>query len=188
MGIQRSYPHHDDMQGIMTTVAGGSALGTLAIRDTGCTMLSFQNDNDDIAVQVYQFSHRKKLGTNADSLHLHYYLPSAPSANQTVIFNWWYTWYNNGGVIPAIANWITGSPKILTFTGTELQYSTGLVSIITNLVAPTNEAYSSILRVKVLRNSTGGGSDTYDDDLGIDYFDVHYITDRNGSLNEAADA
>jgi len=188
MGIQRSYPAHDDMQGIMTTVAGGSALGTLAIRDTGCTMLSFQNANDDVAVQVYQFSHRKKLDTNCDSLHLHYYLPSAPNANDTVIFKWWYTWYNNGDVIPAIANWTTGADKVLTFAGTEAQYSTGLVSIITNLVHPNNEGYSSILRVKVLRDSTGVGSDTYADDLGIDYFDVHYIVDRNGSLNEASDS
>jgi len=187
MGIQRVYPAHDDMQGIMTTVSGGSALGTLAIRDTGCTMLSFQNANDDIAVQVYQFSHRKKLLTNLDSVHLHYYLPSAPSAGQTCIFNWWWIWYNNGDVIPAIANWNTGTAKTLTFAGTEAQYSTGLVNIITNLSYPANEGYSSILRVKVLRDSTGVGSDTYNDDLGIDYFDVHYITDRNGSLNEAND-
>jgi hypothetical protein len=187
MGLQRAYPAHDDMQGIMTTVSGGSALGTINIRDTGCTMLAFQNANDDVAVQIYQFSHRKKLQTNADSVHLHYYLPSAPSAGQTVIFNWWYTWYNNGDVIPAIADWITGAAKVLTFTGAEAQYSTGLVSIITNLVPPANEDYSSMLRVKVVRDSTGVGSDTYNDDLGIDYFDVHFIVDRNGSLTEASD-
>jgi len=43
------------------------------------------------------------------------------------------------------------------------------------------------LRVKVVRDSTGVGADTYNDDLGIDYIDVHYITNRNGSLNEASD-
>jgi hypothetical protein len=178
---------HDDQQGIMTTVGGGSALGTLAIRDTGCTMPCFQNGNDDVAVQVYQFSHRKKLNTNLDSVHLHYYLPSAPVAGDTVRLNYWWIWYNNGDVIPAIANWNTGATFVHTFTGTESAFSTGIISLITNLAHPANEGYSSMLRVKVIRDSTGGGSDTYNDDLGIDYFDVHFVTDRKGSVNEASD-
>lgn len=182
-GFQR----HDDMQGIMSTVTGGSALGTLAIRDTGCTMLAFQNANDDIAVQVYQFSHRKKLNTNLDSVHLHYYLPSAPTAGQTLRFNYWWIWYNNGDVIPAIANWNTGDTVIHTFDGTEAAFSTGIVGIIRDLQHPENEQYSSLLRVKVIRDSTGVGSDTYNDDLGIDYFDVHYLVDKQGSIFEYTD-
>lgn len=180
------WQRHDDQQGIMTTVSGGSALGTINIRDTGCTMLAFQNANDDIAVQVYQFSHRKRLNTNADGVHLHYYLPSKPNAGQTIIFNYAWTWYNSGDVVPAIADWNTDQ-KIHTFTGNEAQYSTGVINIITNLQYPANEGYSSILRVKVTRDSTGVGSDTYNDDLGIDYFDVHYITDRQGSILEYTD-
>ena len=182
-GFQR----HDDMLGIMSTVASGSALGTLAIRDTGCTMLCFENANDDIAVQIYQFSHKKKLNTNLDSVHLHYYLPSQPGAGQTLRFNYWWTWYNNGEVIPAIGNWNTGATVVHTFTGTELAFSTGIITIISDLDYPANEAYSSILRVKVVRDSTGVGSDTYNDDLGIDYFDVHYIVDKQGSIFEYSD-
>jgi hypothetical protein len=180
------WQRHDDMQGIMSTVTGGSALGTLAIRDTGCTMLAFQNNGDDVAVQIYQFTHRKKLNTNLDSVHLHYYLPSAPGAGQTIILNYAWTWYNNGGVVPAIANWNTGQ-KIHTFTGSEAAYSTGIINVITDLKHPINEQYSSMLRVKVTRDSTGVGSDTYNADLGIDYFDVHFITDRQGSIYEYTD-
>jgi len=180
------WQRHDDMQGIMTTVSGGSALGTLAIRDTACTMLAFQNANDDIAVQVYQFTHRKKLNTNLDSVHLHYFLPNKPNANDTVILQYAWVWYNNGAVIPAIANWNTGT-KTHTFTGSEAQYSTGIINVITNLAHPENEQYSSLLRVKVTRDSTGVGSDTYNADLGIDYFDVHFIADRQGSIYEYTD-
>ena len=39
---------YDDMQGIASSVAGGSALGSLAIRDTGITIPSFQDGNDDV--------------------------------------------------------------------------------------------------------------------------------------------
>jgi hypothetical protein len=181
-GFQR----HDDMQGIMSTVTGGSSLNTLAIRDTGCTMLSFANNQNDIAVQVYQFSHKKKLGSPLDSLHLHYFLPVKPEAGQTVKFLYNYTWYNAHDVIPAIADWETDTVTY-TFTGEESQFSTGVISIIENIPAPENESYSSFLRVKVTRIKTGEGADTYTGELGIDYFDVHYLVTQQGSIFEFSD-
>ena len=181
------WQRHDDMQGIMSTVSGGSALDTIAIRDTGSTMLAFGANNNDVAVQIYQFTHRKKLNTPLDGLHLHYFLPTKPNAGDTVIFDYSWIWYNNGDIIPAIADWNTDQ-KILTFTGNEAQFSTGIVGIIGSMPAPENEQYSSMLRAKVTRLSSGAGSDTYAGSLGIDYFDVHFIAGQQGSIYEYTDS
>ena len=177
---------HDDIQCSVATVTGGSALGALALRDSGATVASFQNANDDIAILIFQMPHRKKLGSAIDSIHIHAYLPSAPSAGGTVLIDYAYTWYNNGDVIPALAGWTTGT-KTHTFSGTEAQYSTPLITVASNIAAPASEAYSSILICKLTRNSTGVGSDTYDDDLGVAYFDAHYVVDRAGSATELTD-
>jgi hypothetical protein len=168
------------------TATGASALGTITIRDTGFPILAFQNANDDVLYMVFQFPHRKKLQSALDSVHIHYYLPVAPGAGNTLIFDYEWTWFNDGDTIPATATW-TKSTKTHTFAGTEAQYSTGLLSIITNLAAPLSEKYSSILLVKMIRNSTGGGSDTYDSDLGMFYCDAHFIVDRYGSFYESSD-
>lgn len=182
----RHWETHDDMQGIVGTAIGASALGTITIRDTGFPILCFQNLNDDVVYFQYQMPHAKKLGTPVDSVHLHCYLPAAPGAGNTLIFNWEWTWYNNGALIPATASW-NKDTYTYTFVGTEAQYSTLYIPIITNLAAPANETYSSILLVKITRDSTGPGSDTYNADLGIVYTDAHIIKDRWGSLTEGSD-
>jgi hypothetical protein len=186
MAGQRLFEMHDDIQCDVASAAGGSSLGTLAIRDTGFSVGSFQNANDDTAFLSFQMPHKKKLGTAIDSVHIHYYLPTAPTASDTVLIDYAYTWYKNGDTIPAISGWTTGT-KTHTFAGTEAQYSTGIISVITNISAPSGETYSTILLVKLTRNSTGIGSDTYAADLGIIYFDAHYVTDRMGSINEISD-
>lgn len=191
--IARLQPNHDDIQCLVATVTSSSALGTLAIRDTGFSIPSFQNANDDIALCTFQMPHRKKLGSALDSIHIHYYLPSAPAAGQTLLFDYAYCWFKNFDTLGALAaaTWVKGTQTV-TFAGTEAQYSTGLVNVLPNathatIPAPANEDYSSILLIKITRNSTGGGSDTYPDDLGILYIDAHYITDRTGSASELND-
>jgi hypothetical protein len=177
---------HDDMQGIVGTASGASSLGTVTIRDTGFPILAFQNANDDVLYMIFQFSHRKKLDTPVDSVHIHYYLPNAPSAGNTVVFNYEWAWVDDGDVVPDTSTW-TKSSKTHEFVGTEAQYSTGMIKIITNLSAPASEKYSSILLVKIVRNSTGDGADTYDSDLGMLYCDAHFIVNGNGSINETTD-
>lgn len=188
--IARLKSNHDDLQGIIGTPQNSGALGSLDIRDTGFQILAFENTNDDVLYMTFQMSHRKKLGTAIDSVHIHYYLPSAPSAGQTCLFNTEWTWFNDGlssEVVPATADWTKATGTALTFTGTEAAYSTGIFSVLTNLAAPTNEIYSSILLVKITRDSSGDGSDTYNDDLGLLFCDAHYVTDRTGSANESTD-
>lgn len=177
---------HDDIQGIVRTATGASSLGTITVRDTGFPMLAFQNANDDVLYMIFQFPHRKKTGTAVDSVHIHYYLPNAPSAGNTVIFDYEWVWINDGDAIPATASW-TKSTKTHEFAGTEAQYSTGMVKIITNLTAPGSEKYSSILLVKITINSTGDGADTFDSDLGMLYCDAHFVANGNGSINETTD-
>lgn len=180
------HAYHDDLQGIVGHATGVSALGTITIRDTGFPILAFQNANDDIIYYTFQMPHKKRLGEALDSVHLHYYLPTAPTAGDTIMMDYEWTWFNNGDTIPATADW-TKSSTTITFTGTEAQYSTGIESIISNLTAPVDEEYSSILLVKLTRNSTGSPSDTYAADLGVLYVDAHFPTDRYGSYNEYAD-
>jgi hypothetical protein len=186
MNGQRLTQAHDDQQGFLTNAVGAASMTTITIRDTGFPLLAFANATDDSFYISFQFSHRKKLNTNLDGVHLHAYLPSVPAANQTVLIDYEYTWSNYNGTIPATATW-TKATYTHVFTGTEAQYSNILMPVITNIAFPVGESYSSILFCKFTRNSTGGGSDTYADDLGMVQCDAHFMTDRLGSANEATD-
>jgi len=176
---------YDDMQGIASSVAGGSALGSLAIRDTGITIPSFQDGADDVLNLIIQFSHSKKLLTDCGSFHLHCYLPNAPVAGQNVIFDHAYTWQNYNGIIPPIASWTTGRTTF-TFTN-EVQYQLLIIPIIPTIAYPANESVSSMLLIKCTRDATGGGSDTYASDLGLLYSDVHYPIDKWGTNQSSGD-
>jgi hypothetical protein len=176
---------YDDMQGITSSVSGGSALGTLTIRDTGVTIPSFQNIHDDVLHFTVQFSHRKKLLADCGSFHLHCYLPNAPVNGNTLIFDYAYTWLNYDSVIPQLASWTTGTTTY-TFTN-EVQYQLLIVPIIETIAHPVNESPSSILIVKCTRDSTGVGSDTYNSDLGLIYADVHYPMDKWGTNTSIGD-
>ena len=176
---------YDDMQGITSSVTGGSALGTLALRDTGITIPSFQDGANDVLNVIIQFSHRKKLLANCGSFHLHCYLPNAPANGQTVIFLYAYAWQNHDSVIPAIGSWTTGQ-KTYTFTN-EVQHQLLIIPIIDTIAYPANEDASSILMIKCIRNATGVGSDTYPGDLGLIYSDVHYPIDKWGTNSSVGD-
>jgi hypothetical protein len=62
--------------------------------------------------------------------------------------------------------------------------------MITNLVHSGTEAYSDILLVKLTAAAPAGGTNwwTTGNEIAIAYMDAHYVTDRNGSLIETADA
>jgi len=176
---------YDDMQGNLSSVSGGSALGSLAVRDTGLTIPSFQNNNNDVLFLVNQFSHSKRLNSNAGSFHIHCYLPTAPTAGNTVILDWAYTWQNVFDIIPAFAEWVSGT-KTHTFS-TEPQFGQFILSVIPELICPVNETASSMLLIKVTRRASGTGRDTYLSDLGIVYADTHYQKNRLGTLQEFQD-
>jgi len=178
---------YDDLYGEFTNATNVTALGTITIRDTGFPILAFQNANDDFCYIKYQMSHEKVLGQNIKSCHAHVYLPSAPAAGDTIYFDYAYCYVNNNDVIPAVANWTVGR-STHTFTGTEAQYSTRIIPIVAEIAPPANETYSSSFLIKITRDSTGVGSDTYNDDLGIlNPPDIHIPQDKLGSFYEASD-
>lgn len=178
---------YDDMLGEVSSAPTGAAQWeTAQIGTTGFFINWLQAGQNDFFQQKLQMTHRKSLGSALKSIHLHYILTSNPALNQTIKLNYAYTWVKVGSAIPVIGSW-TANTHTITFTGSEVANTHYLEVIVPNVTAPTNETYSSILLIKITRESQGGGSDTYAGNLGLLYMDAHILCDRNGSYNEAGD-
>ena len=186
MGIQRSYTAHDDIQGILGTALVGVTTWTPAqYRSTGIVMNNIQSG--DVFSMVFQMPHRKKLGSNLDSVHLHY-IPNS-SANGNIAFTYSWGWYGHGDTVPStLPN--TGTTSNIALLTTD-QYKLKLSSLLTNIAHPGTEGYSDILFVKFVAAAPSSGTNWWSEGgtntIAIVYMDAHYITDRNGSLNEATD-
>jgi len=186
MGAQRSYPAHDDQQGILGTALNGVTTWTPAqFRATGIVMNNIQSG--DVFSMVFQFSHRKKLQSIIDSVHIHY-IPNA-SANGNIRFAYTWGWFSHGDVIPnTLPN--TGNTSDIALLTTD-QYKLKLSSLLTNLIHPGTEGYSDILMVKLTAAAPAEGTNWWSsggtNTIALAYMDAHYVTDRNGSLNEATD-
>lgn len=186
MGIQRYFPAHDDMQGILGTALVGVTTWTPAqYRSTGVVMNNIQSG--DVFSMVFQMSHRKKLSTYLDSIHIHYIVNS--SANGDIAFTYAWGWYNMGDTIPStLPN--TGTVADITLATTD-QYKFKYNNLITNLAPPTSEGYSSILLCKFVAAAPADGTNWWSEGgtntIALAYMDAHYIVDRNGSLNEGTD-
>lgn len=186
MGQQRIYPAHDDIQGVLGTALTGVTQWTPAqYRSTGIVFNNVQSG--DVFSMVFQMPHRKKLGTNLDSVHLHY-IPNA-SANGNIAFTYAWGWYGHGDVIPnTLPN--TGVVPDIALLTTD-QYKLKLNILISNLAHPGVEGYSDILLVRFTAAAPGAGTNWWasggTNTITIAYMDAHYITDRAGSLYEASD-
>lgn len=177
---------YDNLLGDISLAKNGSNLGDVAVRDSGFQIPGFNSNSNNFALFIFQFSHSKKLNTNAGSLHLHYFLPTAPNNGDTAIFNISWLWTTVNSIIPPIADW-NNVTKTHTFTGNEAQFSTGIIELIASLQYPTNEDYSSILRVRIERKAVGIGCDTFLGNIGIEYIDLHYQKNKIGSKLEYSD-
>lgn len=174
----RFTPAHDDMKGIISSALVGATQYTLRQYRTTKIVCPHMANTDVLSFSC-QIYHRKKLGTNADSFHLHY-IPIA-SANGTIVFDWAWGWYNIGDIIPAtLPN--TGSTTITLATTDQYKYK--IDSIITNMTPPTNEGYGSYLLVSITRN---GGTWGASNEIAILDSDAHVLVDRTGSYNEYTD-
>jgi hypothetical protein len=174
------HKYHDDIQGILQTALTGVTQYTFRqYRNTGMVMPHIARN--DVFSMTFQMPHRKQLGAALDSVHIHY-IPLG-SANGNIVFDFAWGWYNHDAVVPdTLPN--TGT-KTATLATTD-QYKQKIVSLITNLAAPTSEEYSSILYVKCTRLTTGDTWGT--SELALAYMDAHYTVDRYGSYNETSDA
>jgi len=175
---------HEDQQGILGSALVGATTYTPAEYRTTNIVLN-EVGSGDVFSMIFQFSHRKKLGTNLDSVHIHY-IPIAANDGD-IAFTYAWGWYNMGDTIPVtLPN--TGTVADITLASAD-QYKLKISSLITNLAPPVNEAYSSILLVALTAVAPSDGTNwwTTGNKIGIVYMDTHYITDRKGSVNEATD-
>lgn len=195
-GVVRHEITYDDQQGAVGTALSGSAIWTVENygTNTGITIPFFRHDQNDEATIQFQFSHKRKLQSLLTSVHIHYVGMANVSGN--VFIRYRYTWSTDGDVVPIdTANWTKGFATI-PILGTD-QYKSGTYSIITNMIPPANEGYSSILWVQIIRVAQSSSSDTYSTNktagatatanFGIRYLDAHTQVDRLGSKNEYND-
>lgn len=186
MGLQRSYPSHDDQQGILGTALNGVTTWTPAqYRATGIVMNNIQSG--DVFSMIFQFSHRKKLQSLIDSVYLHYIVNSAADGNIRFTYSW--GWFGHEDIIPnTLPN--TNNTSDIALLTTD-QYKLKLSKLIENLAHPGTEGYSDILMVKLTAVAPGAGTNWWSaggtNTIALVYMDAHYVTDRNGSLNEIND-
>ena len=76
---------YDDMQGITSSVTGGSALGTLALRDTGITIPSFQDGADDVLNVINELRLSASLRQAFLTLQLTYLLKASAISRGRII-------------------------------------------------------------------------------------------------------
>jgi hypothetical protein len=175
---------HDDMLGeVRSAISGATQWDTGQINDTGFILGWLKNNSSDFFQAKIQICHRRYLGQNLDSIHVHYLLESASTLNETILFTGAYVWIKPGSIIPANSGWtaLSGAGLTLTLT-TQSAYYYGIHLLQTNIAPPVNEGYGGILLIKVTR-----GNGTHTGRFGILDCDVHTPINRLGSYNEASD-
>ncbi|MFA5376075.1 MAG: hypothetical protein WC455_10050 [Dehalococcoidia bacterium] len=183
---EAGYMHDDQLGDVQTALTGASQYTEAQVGDTGFIIPWLAAGADDYVQQKLQFSHRKALGTAIESIHVHYLLSAQPTAGQTVKLDYKYAWVDFGAAVPALVSW-TGDTKTITFTGSEAANTHYVSDIVEDIGPLSGEHNSSILLVKVTRNSAGDGADTYTGNFGLLYMDAHFQTNRLGSANEYTD-
>lgn len=182
MGILRTEIAHDDMKGYITTaLSGGTAFTNRLYRNTGIAFPFIANT--DVLGFNSQIYHRKKMGSNADSFHIHY-IPMG-SANGSIVFDITWGWWNVGDLIPdTLPNTTTATLNLLTTD----QYKYGIFSLLTNITPPVNEGYGSYFLCRIARNGgTWNPAGANANELCILDADLHVLVDRPGSQYEFSD-
>lgn len=175
------HKYFDDIQGMLqTALSGVTAYTYRQYRNTG--MVYPHIAQSDIFSMTYQFSHRKKLGENVESVHIHY-IPIA-SANGDILIEYAWGWYNYEDTIPdTLPN--TGS-KIISLVTTD-QYKLKITPLIEDITPPAEEDYSSILMVRLTRATPAGTNWGASNEIALVYLDAHMPVDRYGSYYEYSD-
>lgn len=175
---------HNDMLGkLQSAQTGGTEWSIEAITNTNFIVGALDESNDVVQATI-QVPHTRKLGSNLDSIHIHYALQGASTAGETITFTGKYVWVQPGDVIPADASWTAMSGAGLTLTlGTHAIGYYGIHTIQANIAPPTGEGYGGMLLISITRTATGN----YASRLAILDIDAHTIVNRIGSVNEASD-
>jgi len=170
--------------------AGASGLSTGTYRGGGLPISFFAGNTNDNLYHVLQLSHRKTLNQPLGSIHMHYIPLTATTGN--AVFEVYYAWINPmNQELVADANWTRISPKI---TITDVAgaananvFKTRIVNLGVAIQPPANEGYSSLMFIRVYRPAQADADDTYTGNIWPTYVDLHYPTDRDGSVYEYSD-
>lgn len=183
--IRRETIAHDDILGnIDTGIAGANQWLVANFRDTLFPLKFLRNNSDDFFCLNLQSPHWRKQGAPIDSIHLHYVLNAAYAANQTLVFDLFWTPIIPNTVVPALSGWnkSLGISVVLDAVNPVAQYTTGFFSLVSNIAAPSPDGYGVGWLVRIVRKN---GS--YSGDLAILNADLHVVRDRNGSQSEFGD-
>mgnify|MGYP003588076850 FL=1 len=179
MAIAKRYTEaHKDAFGFLASALSGVTQWTPAqFRNTGVVLNNIAKG--DVFSYNLQFNHDKKLQSALDGFHAHLVPLTANSGNIAIDYAWGI--YHEGDVIP----------DTLPNTGTTLiaianqQYVHLIKNIVGSMTIPSTEKYSSFFLIKCTRRNDA--QDTFTGDFALLGADVHYITDRLGSMNEVTD-
>ena len=132
----------------------------------------FRDNYDDGPIKgIGQFSHSRKSGSD---IYPHFHWDQTEAG--TPYFQLDYKWYDNDGAVPA------GFTTVYS-TGNAFTYSSGTLGQITDFAAIDGSGItglSSVFKWKLTRLATNG-SDTFEANLLMSEFDVHYLKNRLGS-------
>lgn len=176
--------NYEDMFGDFSTgIAGANQWLVANIRDTLFPIQWLRNNSTDFFCIKTQSPHWRKRGVAVKPVHIHYVLDQNYTANQTIVFDVYYTWVTPGTLIPNLANWTQVLlNSIVLSTGNLLQWYNDIISITPDLIIPSPDNYGNGLLIRIVR-----GNGTYTGNLGIMWADNHALRDRLGSINEATD-
>jgi len=178
MGLQRTYPSHKDSFGFLGTALVGVTTWTPAqFRSTGVVLNEIAKG--DVFSYNIQLNHDKKLQSALDGFHIHFIPMTNNSGNVNITYRWGI--YHSGDVIPDV---LPNTATINLAIDAE-QYKHKRGNVIPSMAIPGTETYSSFVLVHCVRNNNE--NDTFTGNIALLGADVHYITDRTGSLTEGTD-
>jgi hypothetical protein len=122
-----------------------------------------------------QLPHSYKQGSELRP-HLHYVLPTAPGAGDTLKFGLEYTWSNVNGLAPTTSFLYATE----TFAGDE-DANTQYIASFTPAISESTMKVSAMISCRLFRDA---GNDTYASDAAVLEFDFHYQVDSLGSGSE----
>jgi hypothetical protein len=178
----------DDLQsgGLAGAKTGGAKDPGLSVFKTngagsiGVFLYWFDPTVEEELFFLVQMRHAWKEGSTIEP-HVHWTPKTNGAAGQKVSWGLEYTWANVGGDF--------GNTSII-YGNTTVQADSSLVAgrhYITPLpdIVATGKTLSSVLVCRIFRDAPGtGGTDSYTDDAGLLFFDIHIEIDGLGSEEE----
>jgi len=181
-GINHDIAYDDMMGEFLTGIAGANQWTVGNIGDTLFPTQWLKNNSNDFFCMKAQSPHSRRQHSAIADIHIHYILQTNYTANQSILFDVFYTWIMPDSVVADLQNWITVSNISLIMTENKTALYNGIFSLIVNINPPINEGYGVGILYRIVRKNG-----TYSGDLGILWTDLHIIKDKTGSKSPIND-